>query len=251
MTISCFREARVIFKPGINRDGYFTSENLLDQVDSAIDIFEGKAEGKAQGLFLFDNAPSHQKRAANALSARKMPKGTFSLDSTFVGLIMCHTAPRANWTHAKGGPRMRDGINPLTGKEQSLYFPQDHPSMAGWFKGMEEIIKERGLWPEQGLLADCSGSKCPADRNNCCCRKLLFHQLDFVSQKSELQEAVESRGHLCDFYPKYHCELNFIEQYWGAAKLKFRKAGRGAILEDMKKKVLASLDDIPLDTIRR
>ena len=28
----------------------------------------------ATGLFLFDNAPSHQKWAANALSARKMPK---------------------------------------------------------------------------------------------------------------------------------------------------------------------------------
>ena len=146
---------------------------------------------------------------------------------------------------------MRDGINPLTGKEQSLYFPQDHPSMAGWFKGMKEIIKECGLWPEKGLLADCSGSKCPADRNNCCCQKLLFHQLDFVSQKSELQEAVKNCGHLCNFYPKYHCELNFIEQYWGAAKLKFHKAGRGATLEDMKKKVLASLDDIPLDKIHQ
>ena len=60
-----FREARVIFKPGANCDGYFTAENLRDQVDCAIDIFEGKTGGKAQGLFLFDNAPSHQKRAAN------------------------------------------------------------------------------------------------------------------------------------------------------------------------------------------
>ena len=39
MTLFCCREARVIFKPGINRDGYFTAENLLQQVDCAIDIF--------------------------------------------------------------------------------------------------------------------------------------------------------------------------------------------------------------------
>ena len=55
--------------------------------------FEGKTGGKAQGLFLFDNAPSHQIRAANALSARKMPKGIFGLDFTSVRLIMCHTVP--------------------------------------------------------------------------------------------------------------------------------------------------------------
>jgi hypothetical protein len=76
------REARIIFKPGINRDGYFTADDLLRQVDYAIDIFEGKTKGNSQGLFLFDNAPSHQKRAADALSARKMPKGIFGPDFT-------------------------------------------------------------------------------------------------------------------------------------------------------------------------
>ncbi|KAI0279057.1 hypothetical protein BC826DRAFT_945842, partial [Russula brevipes] len=34
-------EARILFKAGKNRDGYFTSEDLLKQVDRAIDIFEG------------------------------------------------------------------------------------------------------------------------------------------------------------------------------------------------------------------
>jgi hypothetical protein len=41
-----------------------------------------------------------------------------------------------------------------------------------------------------------------------------------------------------------------MEQYWGAAKLHFRTAGRGATIEEMKKKVLDCLDDIPLDQIR-
>ena len=90
---------------------------------------------------------------------------------------------------------------------------------------MENIIQKHGLWPETGLLTDCPGSKCPPSSNNCCCHTLLFHEPDFVSQKSALQESVERCGPLCDFYPKYHCELNFIEHYWGAAKLGFHKAG--------------------------
>ena len=71
----------VVFKTGINRDGYFTAQHLLQQVDTAIDIFQERAEGKAQGLYLSDNAPSHQKRADDALSARKMPKDILGFSS--------------------------------------------------------------------------------------------------------------------------------------------------------------------------
>ena len=66
-----------MFKPGKNRDGYFDSKELIRQVDRAIEIFEAKANGLAQGLFLFDNAPSHLKRAPDAISARKMVKSEF------------------------------------------------------------------------------------------------------------------------------------------------------------------------------
>jgi hypothetical protein len=50
---------------------------------------------------------------------------------------------------------MCDGINPLNGEPQSFYLLEDHPTMKGWFKGMEQIIWERGLWPEAGLPAEC------------------------------------------------------------------------------------------------
>jgi len=146
---------------------------------------------------------------------------------------------------------MRDGINPRTGAPQPMYFPPDHPTMPGWFKGMEVIIRERGLWPECGLPSECFGFKCLDGHTDCCCRRILFNQPDFVSQKSQLEELIESRHHLCDFYPKYHCELNFIEQYWGAAKLRFRVAGHAKTLNEMEKKVIACLDDIPLLQIRR
>ena len=73
------REARVIFKAGKNRDGFFDANDLLRQVDKAIDIFEGLTKGWAQGLFIFDNAPSHQRRAPDAISARNMVKGAPTL----------------------------------------------------------------------------------------------------------------------------------------------------------------------------
>jgi hypothetical protein len=132
------------------------------------------------------------------------------------------------------------------GNAQPFYFPDDHPTMPGWFKGMEVIIKECGLWPLKGLLAQCPKPGCPPDRFDCCCRRLLFMQPDFVAQKSQLEEFIVSRGHLCDFYPKYHCELNFIEQFWGAAKLHFRGASRVATVCEMEQLVIESLDSVPL-----
>ena len=133
-----FSETRVFFKAGKNRDGYFDGEDLLRQVENAIDIFEAKSNGFATGLFLFDNAPSHQKRAPDALSARKMPKG-----------------PHATWRHYKEGPKMKTTVFGDNNTPQDLYFPDNHPTMPGWFKGMETIIRERGLWPEKGLNAQC------------------------------------------------------------------------------------------------
>jgi len=45
--------------------------------------------------------------------------------------------------------------------------------------------------------------------------------------------------------------LNFIEQYWGAAKLCYRVAGCARTLDVMEKKMLECLDDVPLEQIRR
>ena len=54
-------EAQVVFKVGTNQDGWFSADNLLDQVENTIDIFEAKTNNFTTGLFMFDNAPSNQK----------------------------------------------------------------------------------------------------------------------------------------------------------------------------------------------
>lgn len=155
--------------------------------------------------------------------------------------------------HQLNGPCMRDGFNPLTGERQLFYFPKDHCKYPGWFKGMEQIIHECSLWPAGGLPAKCTGLTSSEGQcsSSCCCQHILFSQPNFASQKLLLQEHIESCSHLCDFYPKYHCELNFIKQYWGVAKLHFRVAGCAKTLDEMQRKMLACLDEIPLDQIRR
>ena len=227
-------KACVVFKAGKNRDGYFNADDLLQQVENAIDIFESKTNGFATGLFLFDNAPSHRRRAPDARSAPKMPKG-----------------PHATWPHRKEGPKMQPGNFGVDNTPQNFYFADDHPTMLGWCKGMEIIICEHGLWPQKGLNAQCEGFKCLAGKNNCCCRRLLFTQPDFENQKSHLEEFITSRGHIRDFYPKYHCKLNFIEQYWGAAKLIYRSTPKTKDMKEMEENVKISLDNVPIVQIQR
>ena len=123
--------------------------------------------------------------------------------------------------------------------------------MPGWFKGMEAIICEHRLWPEPGLAAQCRDFHCPPGCTDCCCWQPPFAQPDFEGQRSQLQELIEDQSHICDFYPKYHCELNFIEQYWGAAKFQYRAAARPTTTAGMERIVKESLDAVPVLQIWR
>lgn len=69
-------KACMLFQVGKNWDGYFTADSLITQINNVIDIFRGKVKGWATELWMFNNAPSHQKQAPNALSARYMSKNT-------------------------------------------------------------------------------------------------------------------------------------------------------------------------------
>ena len=108
-----------------------------------------------------------------------------------------------------------------------------------------------GLWPEQGsLAAQCTDFHCPPGCTDCCCWWLRFTQPDFEGQQSQLQEFIEGCGHIC-FYPKYHCKLNFIKQFWGTAKFKYCKAPWPTTVAHMEKTVRESLDSVPLLQIQQ
>jgi len=45
----------------------------------------------------------------------------------------------------------------------------------------------------------------------CCHLRILEAQPDFLEEKSMLETVINTAGHEVIFYPKFHCELNYIE----------------------------------------
>lgn len=224
------QEAWEFFRAGKNCDGYFTNDHLVIQVQRAIKIFDERFGNNAVALFAFDNATTHQKRAPDALSARKMPKGR-------------------GWSRKE--LLMRDGK--FNNVSQPLYFKDPHSGEL-IFKGMQCILEERGLFIAANLRAECPGFKCPNPKDPnamCCCQRVLFNQPDFQAQKSHLEEVITDAGHLVIFYPKFHCELNFIEMVWGAAKQKYCLLPLFTGEQQMQHFVKDSLLSVTLQSTRR
>ena len=73
---------------------------------------------------------------------------------------------------------------------------------------------------------------------------------DFLAQKGAIEELIENAGHKCIFSPKFHCELNFIERYWGASK-RYARKNCDYSWSGLQKVVPESLDSIPLIMIRK
>ena len=92
-------------------------------------------------------------------------------------------------------PLLRDTI--LDGKVQKMILDD------GRAKGMKIVLEGRGV-ETKGMNADKM-------------REALNTFEDFKNKKTLLEE-VESGGHLCVFFPKFHCKLNVIERVWCHAK---------------------------------
>src|SRR3954454_20687973 len=81
-------------------------------------------------------------------------------------------------------------------------------------------------------------------------RRLMSLELDFLNQKGAIAETIEKAGHKCIFYPKFHCELNFIERYWGAAK-RFTRENCDYSWLGLQRTVPAGLNSVNIITIRK
>ena len=224
------KEARAYLIPGKNQEGYWTMNHLLEQLKlKAIPIFEALFP-TCIAIFAFDNSSNHAAFLSDALLANKM-----------------------NLFPGGKQPAMRSttwGDN----NQQDMCFPDDYfdEKLRGKPKGIKQVLFERGKWRD-GLRADCQLCKA-GDRNpnriNCCARRIISLEPDFIAQKGALHEIISIAGHKCIFYPKFHCELNFIEMYWGAAK-KFTRENCDYSWAGLQKTVPLGLDSVNLITIRK
>ncbi|KAF8747109.1 hypothetical protein RHS01_11445 [Rhizoctonia solani] len=133
-------DARKIIYPGKNHAAYWDMPQLIAQIKDAIKIFEVKFPG-AQMLLFVDQSSAHNAYAADALNAWKM-----------------------NVTPGGKQPIMHNTIIPsnnpnpmLCGQPQAMTFPATHPEYPNQPKGMEQILREQGLW--ELLVAAAGGSK--------------------------------------------------------------------------------------------
>ena len=155
------RSARRVLRPGKNRDGYFTNDEILEQANAAMDLCQ-ELWPEFEHVFVYDNAKTHCKRAEDALSARYMPKSTreWLVDATKrdeSGKVMHGPDGKI----VKHKVHMANGIH--NGQPQSLYYEN------GLFKGMDAILHERG-YNTTGLLAQCKQFKCNPLAIDCCLR---------------------------------------------------------------------------------
>ncbi|CAJ0649702.1 12972_t:CDS:2, partial [Entrophospora sp. SA101] len=160
-------EARVTMVLGANRDGYWNG---------------GKTHPGFIGIWAFDNATSHTAYASNALLASKMNKGP-------------------------GGSVLKTRDTIWDGQRQSMVIehdffvldkkPNKSINLLGEPKGIEWVLKERGLWQENMVLdcQACSKKEPNPDNIGCCARRLIANQPDFLAQKGLIQQEIESRGH--------------------------------------------------------
>ncbi|THV05625.1 hypothetical protein K435DRAFT_816328 [Dendrothele bispora CBS 962.96] len=245
------RSARRVMFPGKAKDGYFTAEDIQEQANAAIDLVH-ELYPDYEHIFIYDNATTHLKRPDGSLSARKMPKGPSS--KFFIEVSKRDANGKLIYNPdgsiAKEERQMEPGVLP-DGCLQSLYYPENHKSHPNQFKGMATILQERGYNVDK-LKAQCDKKfNCAPPALNCCCRRILFNEPDFVGVESILEKTCKERGIQVIFLPKFHCELNPIEQCWGYAKRLYRFYPESSREQDLERNALECLDKVPLESIRR
>jgi hypothetical protein len=234
----CSSSARTILRAGKNRDGYFTYRGVLKQLRTAIELVHRDFPDQTH-IFVYDNAPSHMKRPVGAVSATAMTKGP---KKAFLFTSVDSYGVETQVQMDDG--RLHDG------KRQSFYFPSNHPTMPGWFKGMAQILVERNLGHIASRRAQCA-KPCDPKSTDCCCRRALACEPDFETRDTMIEELARDLGSKVIILPKYHCEMNPIEQCWGYAKERYRRFPASGTQVKLEENMLTAVDSIPLHTIRK
>jgi hypothetical protein len=78
----------------------------------------------------------------------------------------------------------------------------------------------------------------------------MYSQPDFANVESVLEASCCAQDFDVIFLPKFHCELNFIEQCWGFAKRIYCMKDSSLSTAALEKNVIDSLDAVPMLAIQ-
>ena len=149
------KSAQVLFQAGKAREGYFNNENIRAHLAMAAEILKHDYQDEDHVL-VFDNAKTHVKRPEGSLSALRMPKGpssSFMVEVNDVGEDGKLKYTEDGKIQKKKIP-MANGM--FNGQEQPFYWPSNADNgLAGHFKGMTQILEERGFQNASKLKAQC------------------------------------------------------------------------------------------------
>lgn len=244
-------DARKIIYPGKNYDAWWDLAQLMDQTKIAVDIFEYLHPDKV-GIWLFDCSSAHEGLAADALNVNNMnvnPGGKQRVMRDTV-IPLTNPPPKPGQRDTRGttqkmvypdthpDPELRGkpkGMKVVLQERESVWDELSsrcsgrvvgkckscQKSQAK--KDAERRVAAAEAMGQEDTLSDKDISQAEevemtSESEWCCMYRVLSLQEDFVNEKPMIQHYVESRGHVCMFLPKFHCELNPIELLWGYAK---------------------------------
>jgi hypothetical protein len=205
-------DSTIFLKPGANAEGFWKNSDLIAQVkEKAIPVFK-LLHPNCDGLFMFDNSQNHHAKAPDALNANGMNLTNGGAKQRLM---------RDGWYLKSDGSRIAQKMVTDDGRTS---------------KGLRQVLQERGLWDASLSLKEASA--------------LLSKQQDFLDQKEWLALTICEAGCSIDYYPKYHCEFNYIEMFWGAAKA-WSRANCTFNFNDHVKLVPKALNSVALSKIRK
>ena len=156
------KDAQKIIFPGANGDAWWTHDDLLNQVQFAIQIHKEINRPGIQVLSIFDNSSTHATLPPDTLHAFNMNKSNGGKQHKQHDTIIPQSNP---------GP-LKHGL------------PQKITN-DGKPKGLKLVLEEWGF-DLTGLCSKCS-PVCPFKSQGCCMARLLSQQDDFCNQLSMLK----------------------------------------------------------------
>jgi hypothetical protein len=262
-------------------DAYWNMKQMVDQLRDAIRIANIIFPGKTL-VFIFDNSSAHNSLPVDALSVNRMNVGpggknvpnmhdtVIPLDNPagfggrvqtmqFLGHLPDNDRDKAHEGKPKGIAKILEERGLVKRISPRVNRNRNGEKVIAQCKACEEeksratvrLRRETELGDaedeDEGSDMD---SEPELDHVDCCMTRMLSQQADFRQQKTMLEQVLTEAGHKCIFLPKFHCELNPIEYYWGWVKREFRDSCTGKFAESQRL-LTVMLDKCPVIVIRR